>query len=210
MESDDSGVEIEVEFDPEEEIRPRAHSFIRLLPADDEAEDSVFAEPPTLRDTSAPDGRTLLANDQLNFTVNVLHLKRLVEGERGPLADRVGDLEDIRDALESLLACEGASRLLRAGAPLSMYLKGLYLFCGSVAEALEEAFSAPRSKRDPKAFGWRLAEAAHFYFDGLIHAVRLELPKLPSLSKGARDIEGPLEELFFAASYLHTQTGKLR
>jgi hypothetical protein len=201
MDTDDSGADIEVEFDPEEEIRPRAHSFIRLLP-----EDEAYAtEPATLKDVAAT-GRALLANDQLNFTVAVLHLKRLGEGESGPVADRIGELEDVRDALETLLACPAATSLLRPGAPLMAYLKGLYLFCGAAAEGFEDSLSAPRSKRELKALAWRLAEAAHFYFDGLTHAVRLELTKMRN---APRDLPAVLEELFFAAAYFHGQVAKL-
>jgi hypothetical protein len=202
MDSEDSSIEIDVEYDPEEEIRPRAHSFVRLLPADAEV-DSVYAETPTLPNG---DGRTLLANDQLNFTVSVLHLKRLAENECGPMADRIGELEDVRDAIESLLGCASVVPLLRAGAPLAAYIKGLYLFCGSAAEGFEDALAAPRSKRDLKALGWRLAEAAHFYFDGLTHAVRLELTKQRS---EPRELCAALEELFFAAAYFHAQIAKL-
>jgi hypothetical protein len=205
MDSDDSSLDIEVEYDPEEEIRPRAHSFIRLLPPDAEP-DSVYAEPATLKNANAPDGRTLLANDQLNLTVNVLHLRRLAEAESGPLADRVGELEDVRDALEALLANEHASHLLHSGGPLPAYLKGLYLFCGTVAEAFEDALAVPASRRDLRALGWRLAEAAHFYFDGLTDAVRLELLKA---RKAPRDLANALEELFFAAGYLHAQIARL-
>jgi hypothetical protein len=203
MDRDDSNPGIEVEFDPEEEIRPRAHSFIRLLPDDPDYEPS---EPATLKNAPAPDGRALLANDQLNFTVAVLHLKRLAEGEKGPMADRVGELEDVRDAIESLLGCSAIAPLLRPGAPLAAYLKGLYLFCGSAAEGFEDALSSPRSKRDSKALAWRLAEAAHFYFDGLTHAVRLELTKRRN---APRDLTAALEELFFSAAYFHAQIAKL-
>jgi hypothetical protein len=206
MDSDDSSIEIDVEYDPEEEIRPRAHSFIRLLPADADADiDSVYAEPATVPNGTA-DGRVLLANDQLNFTVSVVHLKRMAENEKSPMADRIGELEDVRDALESLLACPAITPFLRPGAPLAAYLKGLYLFCGSAAEGFEDALAAPKSKRDLKALGWRLAEAAHFYFDGLTHAVRLELTKQRN---PPRELSAALEELFFTAAYFHAQIAKL-
>jgi hypothetical protein len=201
MDTDDSSVDIDVDFDPEEEIRPRAHSFIRLLP-----EDEAYAnEPVTLKD-AVPNARALLMNDQLNFTVAVVHLKRLAEAEKGPIADRVGELEDVRDALESLLGCPALTTLLRPGAPLAAYLTGLYLFCGAAAEGFEDSLSVPRSKRDLKSLAWRLAEAAHFYFDGLTHAVRLELTKMRN---APRDLPPALEELFFTAAYFHGQVAKL-
>jgi hypothetical protein len=199
----DSSLEIHVEYDPEEEVRPRAHSFIRLLPADSQT-DAACAEPATVK-TAAPDGLAFLANDQLNFTVSVLHLKRLVENERGALADRIGDLEDVRDALESVLGSGSVGPLLRAGAPLAAYVKGLHLFCGAAAEAFEEALTA--SRRDLKPCAWRLAEATHFYFDGLTHAVRLDLMKQRLAPN--RDLAHALEELFFAAAYFHDHIAKL-
>ena len=96
--------------------------------------------------------------------------------------------------------------LLRPAAPLAAYLKGLYLFACGVCEAFEEALSTPRSRRNARALSWRLAEAAHFYFDGLTHAVRNDLTKV---RHAPRELGAHLEELFFAAAYLHEQIAKL-
>jgi hypothetical protein len=191
MDADDSSVELDAEFDLDDEMRPRAHSFVRLML-------DLELRPPK----GAPD-RVRLANDQLNFTVNVLHLRRLAESTRGPVADRVGELDDVREALDTLFANESAPALLHPGAPLVAYLKGLYVFCGTVTEVLEEALSTPT---DGRALGWRLAEAAHFYFDGLAPPVRAELTNLRQATEEFRE---QIEELFFAVSYLHRQLAKM-
>jgi hypothetical protein len=202
-------LEIDVEYDPGGEMRQKAQSFVRLLPGDEPPSgmlDDVYNDPATIR-TAAPSGRATLVNDHLNFTVNALHLKRLVEATEGvpaAISDRAGELDDVRDALETLLAVQAVAKLLRPDAPLTAYIKGLYLFCGGVAEVLDDTLSSPQ--RNPKGLGWRLAEASHFYFDGLTHGVRMDLAKIPC---PPRELGASLEELFFAASYLHVQITKL-
>jgi hypothetical protein len=221
MRTDDSSVELEPApdgfrdgmetYDPEQAMRPKAHSFVRICLDDPYEEDPVYAvEPPTLPSTRAPH-RALLANDQLNFTVNLLHLTRLLQG--GPtgmlteaaatkIADRLGDLEDVRDAIDAVLAVRDPflERLLVQGAALSVYLKGVYAYGEGLSEAFEEALSGFASIDGP-ALRFRLAESSQFYFDGLIHAVRFEL----SLEDSSAEARAATEQLFFAATFLHEQ-----
>jgi hypothetical protein len=203
-------------YDPERGIVPTRESFIRLR-AQERVEDAygadpVYGEPATIRAVT-PAIRESLANDQLNFTVDLLHLQRLLEGEvpfrsahvtAAAIRDRLGELEDVRDAIEALLALRDGrlQPLLGSGSPLAAYLKGLYLFSNGIVEAFEDLLTEPPGSRvEWTALRWRIAEAAHFHFDGLIYAVRCELQRL----KNAEHLVATIEELFFAATYLHEQ-----
>ncbi len=195
-------------YDPEQGMRPSRHSFVRLRVGDPYEEDSVYAEPPTLSTRGAPH-RMLIENDQLNLTVSLLHLARLLQGERAPrtsaaacaaIAAGVGDVEDVRDAIEVVLALRDPrlDRLLGAGAALSAYLRGLHLYCEGIVETFEEAL-AGLATLEGGAVRFRLAAAAQFYFDGLMHAVRFDLAR----AGGAAEAPAAVEELFFAATFLH-------
>ena len=220
MRTDDSSVELEPppgafqgavdSYDPEQGMRPRHHSFVRMCVQDPYEDDPLYAEPVTVPSSRAPH-RALLANDQLNLTVSLLHLSRLLEGEPTGLltraaahkiADRLGDLEDVRDAIEHVLSIHDPflERLLVQGAALSVYLKGLYAYGEGLSETFEEALSGLGSIDGP-ALRFRLAESSQFYFDGLIHAVRFEL----SLEDSSEEARAATEELFFAATFLHEQ-----
>lgn len=220
MRTDESSVELEEDlerdlaetYDPEQGMRPKQHSFVRMCLEDPFDDDPVYSEPPTLRPTSAPH-RATLANDQLNFTVNLLHLARLLQAEpvglltvaaSRKIAARLGDLEDVREAIDAVLAVRDArlERMLGSGAALSAYLKGLYLYVEGIVETLEEALSGLASI-DGAALRFRLAAASQFYFDGLMHAIRFDLAQ--SDGREGAEARGATEELFFAATFLHEQ-----
>lgn len=222
MTTDDSSVELDPPsglpwasdaaeaYDPELGIRPKHHSFVRLCVGDPYEDDAVYSEPPTLPATRAPHGGPL-ANDQLNLTVNLLHLSRLLQGEpvglltkagAAKIADRLGDLEDVNDAIDAVLAVRDPfiERLLVPGAALSVYLKGLFAYGEGLVETFEEALGGFASIDGP-AMKFRLAESSQFYFDGLSHAIRFEL----SLNDESAEARAATEELFFAATFLHEQ-----
>ena len=215
--SDDSSVEVDPQadpatYDPEQAMRPQRHSFVRMRADDPYEADSVYSEPATIRRASTPFGE-LLANDQLNLTVNLLHLRRLLlrsdDGAAdgaGTAAPRIqailGELEDLRDAIDTLLECNDPrrQRLLAPGASLSAYVKGLYAYCEGIVDAFEDALTVPPTQAvEWSTLRFRLGEAAQFFFDGLVHAVRFELGR----ERGAAEALASVEELFFVAAYMH-------
>lgn len=217
MRTDDSSAELDPgyadepsPYNPEQGMRPRQQSFVRICVEDPYEDDALFAEPATIRTEGAPH-RESLANDQLNLTVNLLHLRRLLQGEPQGLltadaAARIGarlaGLEDVRDAVETVLARkdEQLERMLASGASLSAYLKGLSLYCEGIVETFEEALSGLASI-DGRALRFRLGEASQFYFEGLIYGIREELGR----HDASRDALAAAEQLFFAATLLNEQ-----
>jgi hypothetical protein len=232
MRASDSSVEILVDeaaqtdaypahYDPEEEMRPRANSYVRMRAETQTLTQVIdpYTEPPTTRIPAAGNieiSREVLANHLLNLTVNVLHLKRLLELEPGHpfaraatrlLGDRVGELEDVRDAVEAVLAVRGqrASSLFQPGSPMTAYLKGLFLFAEALSDAFEDVLgTAYQTTVDWMTLRMRVVEASHFYFDGLAQAVRNELEK--TAPRGGTDLDECVEELFFFASYMQGNT----
>jgi hypothetical protein len=218
MRTDDSSAELDPGFTagepspytPEHGMRPRQQSFVRICVEDPYEDDAAYSEPATLRTEGAPH-RDSLANDQLNLTVNLLHLRRLLQGEpqglltpeaAARIGARLGDLEDVREAIETVLKLRGerVERMLASGASLSAYLKGLYLYCEGIVETFEEALSGLASI-DGRALRFRLGEASQFYFEGLIYGIREELGR----DVASHEALAAAEQLFFAATFLNEQ-----
>jgi hypothetical protein len=197
------------DYDPEQGMVPRRQSFVRISVGDPYDDDPMFAEPPTLK-TERETSRAL-ANDQLNLTVNLLHLTRLLQAEpsgmltpsaASTIGSRIGDIEDIRDAIDAVLSVknERLERLLAPGAALSAYLKGLYLYLEGIVEAFEDALSGAAAL-DGAALRFQLAAASQFYFDGLMHAVRFDLLAADT----SFEARAATEQLFFATTFVHEQ-----
>ena len=189
-----------------ERARP---SFIRFRPAEPV---DFQDEPPTVRTTSKGPGaspsesrrfRDALANDHLNLTVNLLHLQRMLDGASSILRGHTQELADVLHGLEAVIEHAydpTVAPLLAPGSALAAYIKGLYLWCDGIIEALEEACDAARAYRDQAAVRWRLVESSHFYFDGLAPRIRDDVRGLC--------IEEPIEELLWAAAWMHDSMAK--
>ena len=87
------------------------------------------------------------------------------------------------------------SLLLYPGSALAAYIRGLYLWCNGVIDALEEACDAAPPSHDAVSVRWRLVESSHFHFSGLAGRIRAEVRGL--------SIEGPVDELLWAAAWMH-------
>ena len=83
---------------------------------------------------------------------------------------------------------------------LAAYVRGIYLWCNGVIEALEEASDTAHAHRDPGSVRWRLVEASHFHFDGLAARIRAEVRGL--------SIAVPVEELLWSAAWMHNSMAR--
>ncbi len=212
--------------------QPEASSFPRFrtpsLPPD------FHDEPPTVRTTwkgpasadeqrEARQFREALGNDHLNVMVNFLHLQRILEGAPTFLRGRAQEVADVLDALEAVIEHAEDPRAVRMfgpGAALAAYVKGLYLWCDGVIEALEEAAEtarthhdlAPESAPDSAVVRWRLVESSHFYFESLAAHIRSDIDALKIDEGDAKEPLAPLraqiEEMLWAASWLYESIAK--
>jgi hypothetical protein len=157
-----------------------------------------------------------MGEDQLNLTVNLLCLEHASEGvpydvsaraAAASLRTRIQELSDLRDALNEIYLEASEAHfvpLLISDAPLPAYMKGLYLFCEEIISALTSLASGLRILQpDWAELRRRITDADVWYFNGLPREIQDELARLPVSEEIAVRIGGRLEELFWAASYLH-------
>jgi hypothetical protein len=173
--------------------------------------DSVTSEMPTQEWSEACAFIDTMGELQLNFQVNLLCLENTLEqmsydrsanAAADTLRTRIQELTDVRDALNDIYldAAEPAfAPLFGAEAPLTAYIKGVYLWCNEVTGALTELSNALRVLQpDWFELRQRIDRAGMWYFDGLPREIRPELERHQVRADFAEEIE----QLFFAAIYL--------
>jgi hypothetical protein len=213
-----------------DEERVRDSSFIRMR-----AEAPIYGEaygddePPTLR-ARAPvserprvaggSERDQLANEHVSFVASLLFLQRLSEIEptqpfggaaMNLVRTRVGELEDLRDALEAIQLAARDSRvdeMLAPKRPLAAFLGGIYLWTDGLMTALEDTAIAARPMRiDWFALKAAVIESSHFYFGDLFDPIRTEASRLDidasNPNEPLRTFGGDLEDLFFTCGWLY-------
>jgi hypothetical protein len=166
-----------------------------------------------------------LAKDHQNFVASLLLLKRIAEADPWAPAERAGrrshepSLELVRarvcelEDLQATLAGIGPhardprmQELVVRHAPLAIFLKGVYTWADWTMEALQElALSTYAGRADMEKLRARVAEAAHFYFDGLVPRIREAVRHVPIYRweehEPLRGLSDDLEELFWTSSY---------
>lgn len=203
---------------------PARQSFIRVRDHDStyQVDDTptVRTAAPTFAEADAESFFDVLANDHLNLTVNLLHLRRIAAEEpEHALAraasqivhSRAQNLSDVQSALEAIVDLAHDPRmlnLLAKGRALPVYMKGIYLWCEAIIDAFEELVTAARQRDlDWSSLRWRLLESSHFYFDGLADPIREDLHELcldeSNPDEPLRNLREHIEELFWTASWMH-------
>ncbi len=149
-------------------------------------------------------------------------IARIVAVERGASANlpvlealraRAHEFNELREALYEVQLDVGeptVERLFGEHGSVSPYLTGLYIWCEDSLDALEGAALTS----DAWVLHARLDQAAHYYFDGLVPRMRDEVDRLRGMRTFGAEYDPVelfgehLEELFFAASYLHERLAK--
>jgi hypothetical protein len=161
-----------------------------------------------------------MADRQLDLTVELATLENAAtevtkDAAAQMLRARAQEISDVRDALNEVYLDAGEApelaELFAPGAILAQYVSGIYLWCDATIVALGAfAMSLKGGSTDRCALRAALAEASGWYFDGLAEAARAEIAKLPErVAEDARArFAEDLEELFWAASWLHEQLQK--
>lgn len=138
----------------------------------------------------------------LDDAVGTMPYDRSAVAASETLRTRIQELTDLRDALNELYldaTDPSFAPLFAADAPLTAYLKGVYLWAGDVAIALDDLAKALRLLQpDWFALRTRLERAAMWYFDGLPNEIRPELARLGV----SESFTAKVEEVFFAARFL--------
>jgi hypothetical protein len=204
--------------------RERTESGIRLRPS--RTGFSVLLRGPAGRRESEPPAASdilqELSDAQVALTKALIGAQALVAGiPRDPSAhaaaqsirERIADLNELRTALAAvnLDACDPrTSVLFTENAPLTEYMRGLYVWVQAVLRALDELASGLRVLApDWSLLRARLEDSTTFYLTNLEKPIaraatqlRLRLPEINDPSDPLSEFDEHLIYLFWASSHL--------
>jgi hypothetical protein len=135
------------------------------------------------------------------------------------------DLLDVRDAAAAVLAAAKralasdatfagpVAALLAPEATLADYMAGLYEWCEALADTFDDlAQSVRRGAPEWPLSRWRATNRTFARFDDLTQEIQASLQRLRSLhaddDAAFRALENRVEELFWAASWLHVSIAR--
>ncbi|MEO6577063.1 MAG: hypothetical protein ABIP89_24660 [Polyangiaceae bacterium] len=159
----------------------------------------------------------VMNDDQLNLGMKLLNVTHSMDGfpydvsaraAAGALRRRYFDVSDVADALNELYFATQHSTLaplFDPDASVAPFLKGLYIWCDGVVEALSTLGAELRVLQpDWTELRKRLADASQFYFDGLVPQIRsqIEALRVEETSLELEEFAAVLEEVFFSVALL--------
>ncbi len=211
-------------FDLAASPRPRADSHVRVRPAatgfgaiargqiGPRRRERQTRAPSCIEDIARE--HHALADALRRFDLDAMDLPRdpSAHAAAQSMTERLADLGELRSTLGSVYLDATDPRMqeiLQSDSPLSEYLRGIYSWCGGVLRAFDELARGLRTLHpDWSLLRSRLDDARAFYLEELEGQIPLEIARLrvhfPALS-AARDplseLDGHLEELFWAAGH---------
>jgi hypothetical protein len=208
-------------------LTPSPEDTFRRLPALDGSLPMSAFEAPRAAPSQAAIERFLddVAHDDLGLTIALIGLERQlgampydrsIRAAAETLRERVADLCELRDALHDVYIVADDPRiahLLAPEAPLAAFVRGVYVWCAIVTDALQElAVSLHTMTPDWAQVRSKIDEGTSFYFDGLVLSIRRDValarihPR--DLADPLHTFEGDVEALLWAASWLSASLQK--
>lgn len=174
---------------------------------------------------AAPRVLTQLEEAHESLTLALTWLEQAISGipqrdetipQTAQLRAHVKDLGDVRDALarvQHAAHAEALTPLLVEGTPLVEYLEGVYDGCEKLLATFEaHARGLRRGEPIQAVFDHRTVNRSFARFDRLTEEIHADVERLRARSRGRSDafarLDPRLEELFWAASWLHVSLAK--
>ena len=211
-------------------LMPSPEDTFRRLPALDGSLPMSAFEAPRVPRSLAPQAsidRFLddVAHDELGLTIALVALERdlgempydrSIRAAAETLRERVSDLCELRDALHDVCVVADdprASHLLAPEAPLAAFVRGLYVCCAIVTDALQELAASLRTMTPDWAnVRSKIDEGTSFYFDGLVGSIRRDVAlsriRADEPADRLRTFGDDVEALLWAASWLSASLQK--
>ncbi len=159
----------------------------------------------------------VINDDQLNLGMKLLNVTHSMDGfpydvsaraAAAALRRRYFDVSDVADALNELYFAVQHSTLaplFDQDASVAPFIKGLYIWCDGVVDALSRLGGELRQLQpDWTELRKRLTDASQFYFNGLLPQIRSQIEALRAeeTSPELEDFSAVLEEVFFSVALL--------
>lgn len=159
----------------------------------------------------------VMNEDQLNLGMKLLNVTHSMDGfpydvsaraAAAALRRRYFDVSDVADALNELYFAAqhtALAPLFEQGASVAPFLKGLYIWCDGVVEALSTLGGELRVLQpDWTELRKSLTGASQFYFNGLVSQIRSQIEALRAeeTSLELEEFSAVIEEVFFSVALL--------